>query len=315
MLVRNVSLVMLAAVIMLASGAWQSVHAETKPAVRYARAIYDTHDDKLYKWRDTTGQENRYAEVFIVRADLTRSTPYPLLKRRSGNVYERFTISQFARKAANLHKKGRVLKAVINAGYFDPKTGGNLSFIYNGWSQRENYHNPSAAVIADKPYVATRSEIRFFLLSAPRIVSHVARGAQAQVSIQGAGKIVPWDSNMLSRESVPNTGFVTRAGQRVPIRRARTIVGYAGTTLYLVAVNEKPVGWRDPEFATTGVTAYQASRIMNHLGVAEALLLDGGGSTQMWVHTKGVVSKNGVGGVGGRSERGVVSALAIFAVP
>lgn len=312
---HKISLVLFAVSLILNGILSPFVRADSSPAVRYARAIYDTRDDKLYNWRDISAQQDRYAEVHMVRVDLRRATPYPLMKRRSGAVYERFTISQFASRAANLHKKGGVLKAVINGGYFDPGTGGNLSFIYNGWSRRDKNHNPSDSVIRDKPYVATRSEIRFFPGRAPTIVSHVSRGPTATVSIQGAGKILPWDRDNLVREQVPNWGVIERAGQRLPLRRARTIVGYQGLTLYLVAVNEKPVDWRSAEFATTGVSVYQASRIMSQLGAAEALLLDGGSSTQMWVDTQGVVSKNGKNGGTGRSERGVVSALAIFAEP
>jgi len=57
----------------------------------------------------------------------------------------------------------------------------------------------------------------------------------------------------------------------------RTAVGFAGMTVYMVVVDG-----RQPELSI-GVTRGEMARIMLDLGCTDALSLDGGGSTTMWV--------------------------------
>ncbi|MBI3910109.1 MAG: phosphodiester glycosidase family protein [Armatimonadetes bacterium] len=83
-------------------------------------------------------------------------------------------------------------------------------------------------------------------------------------------------------------------------RHPRTAVGYRDNTLFLVTVDGRQPGYSD------GMTLEELARLMVELGCQEALNLDGGGSTTMWV--RGAVRNRPSDG----RERAVANGLAIF---
>lgn len=99
---------------------------------------------------------------------------------------------------------------------------------------------------------------------------------------------------------VPNT---SDAGSFCTTRHPRTMVGLSADrgTLYLAVVDgrsSRSIGMRCDEMAL----------FMKELGAHDALNLDGGGSTAMWVRGSGVINRPSDG-----SERSVVNHLAVYA--
>ncbi len=113
---------------------------------------------------------------------------------------------------------------------------------------------------------------------------------------KGRPALVVPDSNRLWEASLPDSNIMTagplllRAGQEVPQRDDRTFVTRRhnrtalgirpdGTTLLLVA---------DGRFnhQAEGLSLPELQRVMRWLGCTEAINLDGGGSTTMYVHDK-----------------------------
>ena len=116
----------------------------------------------------------------------------------------------------------------------------------------------------------------------------------------GKPSLVVPDSNRLSEEKMSEKNIMTagpmllREGEMVPQRDDRTFVTRRhnrtalgirkdGTTVLLVA---------DGRFKDTaeGFTLYELERVMKWLGCTEAINLDGGGSSTMYVKDSGVVN-------------------------
>jgi len=147
---------------------------------------------------------------------------------------------------------------------------------------------------------------------------YVAFGAtQNEVSPPSATHTTPPD---WVREMVGGRPQLVAGGVAVPISSGnaafcgshdpRTAVGISadGATLWLVVVDRLP---RDTGSTSRGMTCSEMASLLLSLGAADALNLDGGGSTQMWVANKGYV--NDPSGNAGGGIRVVANHLAIQA--
>lgn len=63
----------------------------------------------------------------------------------------------------------------------------------------------------------------------------------------------------------------------VDLRHPRTAIGFGGGKFYLVAVDGRRPGYSE------GMTLLELAELMKELGCQEAMNLDGGGSTEMWI--------------------------------
>lgn len=84
-------------------------------------------------------------------------------------------------------------------------------------------------------------------------------------------------------------------------RHPRTLAGFSDREILLVTVDGRQRGW------SVGMTCYETARLMQDLGCTEAVNLDGGGSTTMWV--QGQVVNRPSGGV----ERLIANAILVRA--
>lgn len=91
---------------------------------------------------------------------------------------------------------------------------------------------------------------------------------------------------------------VARTGGRY--RHPRTLVGIRGRSVFMVTVDGRRPGY------SVGMTLWEAARLMQSLGCTDAMALDGGGSTTMWV--RGSVNNRPSGG----RERAVSNGLMVF---
>jgi hypothetical protein len=127
---------------------------------------------------------------------------------------------------------------------------------------------------------------------------------------------LPWMTDLVSgrpqllgdgqRVEIP-AGVQAFCGSRAP----RSAVGFSrdGSKLYLAVVDRTP---RDTGTTSRGMTCTEMADLMKGLGAWEAMNLDGGGSTQLWVRGKGYVNDPS-GNNHGAGLRVVANHLAIFA--
>lgn len=126
----------------------------------------------------------------------------------------------------------------------------------------------------------------------------------------------PWMTDLVSgrpqllgdgqRVEIP-AGVQAFCGSRAP----RSAVGFSrdGSKLYLAVVDRTP---RDTGTTSRGMTCTEMADLMKGLGAWEAMNLDGGGSSQLWVRGKGYVNDPS-GNNHGAGLRVVANHLAIFA--
>lgn len=115
-----------------------------------------------------------------------------------------------------------------------------------------------------------------------------------------------WDSAQVAcwRDILVSGGFLLEKGKILvpasPDRHPRTLIGVDGERVLLVAVDGRSPG------RATGMTPRECAFLMQQLGASQALNLDGGGSTTLWLKERGVVNRP-CGGLFGRGERRVGS--------
>jgi exopolysaccharide biosynthesis protein len=164
--------------------------------------------------------------------------------------------------------------AALNGTFFDVKNGGSVDFIrINGMTLDST--RPAGKFLAEHQRSA--------------IVIH-----RNQVEIIRGDSTIGWEKRLLSEENVMVTGpLLIHQGKRLALsarpfnttRHPRTALGITrkGEILWIT------VDGRAKEAA--GMNLFELSQVMAALGCVEAINLDGGGSTTLWIDG---VSKTGV---------------------
>jgi hypothetical protein len=222
--------------------------------------------------------------------------------------------------------------AIINGGFFDPRSKRNASFgvtrmqvIEPDWGlqftaeQEARIVTRSILMLPVEPrsgratafitsplqWFADRNEPPQVRRIEELLTEEAQRAAMAGwelTAIQGGGRLLPFDRDSSSydrggsaNDYNPDPGFdgVT----------SRTAVGISGRCAFLVTV-DKP-----------GVTIARLARVMTAIGAADAIAFDGGGSTQMAI--TGTAMGSDVQEVSRNDSpvRTVASSIAVFAYP
>jgi hypothetical protein len=119
-------------------------------------------------------------------------------------------------------------------------------------------------------------------------------GPEIETAVGGGPRIVRAARVAVETE---NEGFTAAFAEA---RHPRTAVGIRGRTLYLAAVDGRQPGY------SVGMSLPELAELMLGLGCREALNLDGGGSTTLWLRGRVVNSPSG------GSERRVANALVVL---
>ncbi len=222
----------------------------------------------------------------VRRLDRTTSTPWEIhalvVNLCQAGVRMRATAPSEASRRTSSFAALVGAEAAINGDFYASGTPVGLA-IGNGTRWTKTADGPSHGFVAFGPGTADVSFPSEVVSSPPPWMREVVGG---NVTLVAGG--------------VPNT---TDAGSFCTARHPRTMVGLSAdrSTLYLAVVDgrsSRSVGMRCDEMAL----------FMKELGAYDALNLDGGGSTTMWVKGSGVINRPSDG-----TERTVVNHLALFA--
>ncbi len=177
--------------------------------------------------------------------------------------------------------------AAINGGFF-------------GGCQTVSMIKLENAVLATNPgYKPARSTFGITASNVPMIaaISSTNSWSSAKHALGGGPNLL---TNGTVNVTTAQEGFASSYANRNP----RTALGITSANkLLLVTVDGRTT-------AGAGMTLNELATYMTYLGCNNAMNLDGGGSTTMWTTGSGVVNTPSDG-----VERGVVTALGIFAAP
>jgi hypothetical protein len=309
---------------------WGAVEVRAEPAIDYKHFLYRKAGagPPLVKMpRDGRFDPQRFAHVHWVRVDLRKTsvTPYarqlPRVDAKGRSLFHRQALTAHVAALPKTTRGGLKLAVVVNGGLFSCSTkkadpSCRDAPRSNRWCRRVCRNTTDtwnlaymtsldgdswANAATDQRCTRIRKGIRFVRGSGAWINAYdpnTWRPQSGRSYIQGAGVVVPWADGQAERASNcvidPNR------------TRARTILGISRNILHVVAVDEVP-GVRG-----TGITALQASRLLA-LAAPRAIMLDGGGSTTLWVRGRLVSANNRIDGSGRRRQRAIASVLAIYA--
>ncbi|WP_256002546.1 phosphodiester glycosidase family protein [Pedobacter deserti] len=162
--------------------------------------------------------------------------------------------------------------AAVNGTFFDVKNGGSVDFIKaNGQVEQENRLDNNQRASHQRAAVAIRD---------------------------GRLDIYKWDGSDKWEQDLPATEVMTSgpllsfkgkqevldSGAFNVLRHPRTAVGVkADGKVLLVTIDGRHT-------SAAGMSLFELSKVMRWLGCVDAINLDGGGSTTLWVNSTGVVN-------------------------
>ncbi|MBQ3101434.1 phosphodiester glycosidase family protein [bacterium] len=182
---------------------------------------------------------------------------------------------------------------VVNGGFFDRETGGEISFVMIDGKLKNSPFNNNKTMTSIKETgrfkeVVNRSELRIFELEKGKYAFRIAQHFQSDAdkiflkhSLQAGPMLAP---RYLAQEEgfiqKDNEGNITLDSCNMSKRRPRTIIGIKGKYLYIIAfsMSKKMTGAELQEFAKK-----QRFR--------QALALDGGGSTSLITDEVQIISE------------------------
>jgi len=231
--------------------------------------------ERTERWTD-----GALARVFAARVDLCQST---LTVRVSSPNEGARTVSAFARNARAL--------VAVNGDYFDratlrptgPARASGLLWSTSAWTHHDSIlaiHRDGSAVFRDVTAPGTGPLTQIF--NAQDLQHSDVLSARERVLINGRPRLSPW---------------VEHAGRRHP----RTGVGLSADrrTMWLVVIDGRTA-------RSAGATVEELAETLRALGASDGVKLDGGGSSAMFVRTRGVINHPSDG-----RERVVANHLAI----
>jgi hypothetical protein len=207
---------------------------------------------------------------------------------------------------------GRVM--LFTPAYHDDTdtTAGGLEWVIDGDPLRVvgGPHTEGRTVIPRSGFVVSYGGI-----TAPPELARLARGTRVHIEVQydtSAGSATEWSA---TSEIIGGAGLLARGGRYVTdwrmerfqkgfaeLRHPRTMIGTArDRAIWLVTVDG-----RQPQLSA-GMTLVELRALARRLQLTDALNLDGGGSTTMWVGGKVVNSPSDVAG-----PRKVSDAILVF---
>lgn len=210
--------------------------------------------------------------IYIVDVD-TEKCPECL------NIYVSDTLETVENVAENT---GSV--AAINGGYFDPANNKTSSYIIkNGLIVDDptyNQHLMRNSML--KPYlpaILNRSEFRFLDCNGKKQFEIVQHNQPPLIncnitdSIQGGPELLPQFKLYEEAFAVKKNGKIIRQAAGSLGKYARSAIGIKNNHVLLIAVSSK-----------AGMTLEQLARYLRKLGIEQALALDGGSSTSLYVN-------------------------------
>jgi hypothetical protein len=272
----------------------------------YTRARYAAAADRLAL--------DRAGPVHVLRVDLTRVRLEPWVSGRSGDAAWPWVKQPVAALAAafNEDRPAGAERAVaaINGGFFGPiggPTGKSYSRVFTSAGPQVWQ---TAAAEAGNPDRQTRMQARMELRipAGPVRAVSIEPGDTNDPAPPAGALVLGGGGRLLPTVSSPRTLRPAVAPDPEPrLARPRTALGFASArpgVVFLVTVD-----------AAAGVDIETLSRLMRQAGAPgppldQAMAFDGGGSTQMWIDGRGVVSAND----NPRARvpgRGIVSALLV----
>ncbi len=166
---------------------------------------------------------------------------------------ERKTVSQLA-KAGNA-------AAAVNAGFF---TFEKPSRPAGALKAAGKVHNDASGGAANRAYLAIPPDGKPVILTPEQF------------------QLEPYDSVVYGNQLLLKEGKITADAD--PARHPRTLVGItADGTIYLVVVDGRAK-------ESIGVTFRESAELLQALGCVDAINLDGGGSSAMWIRSSGIVN-------------------------
>lgn len=142
-------------------------------------------------------------------------------------------------------------------------------------------------------------------LAAAKILRHATPGAAVRLRFDLAPRelanadLLVGGAGRLLEGGRPATARWSRWGAFATSRHPRTAIAWNGTRHWLVTVDGRRSGW------SSGMSFAELADFLLSLGARDAMNLDGGGSTAMWVDGQGVVNRPS----DASGERAVGSAL------
>lgn len=175
-------------------------------------------------------------------------------------------------------KWGRQERAIaaINGNFFNPEEGGSVCFF----KEDGKLINPT---------IPDPEELLFLPMLDEAAVAIKDNGVRiVEQPDSGWGTLNSYPTLMSSGPLLVQNGMVQPQEEIdfISKRHARTAIGIKGTTIFLVVVD----GYNE---AASGMSIPELSSLMLDLGCSDALNLDGGGSSTLWIQTefvKGVVN-------------------------
>jgi exopolysaccharide biosynthesis protein len=183
--------------------------------------------------------------------------------------------------------------AAINGGFFDRKHGGSVNYIELNdsvistsrpaklqWAKPDSVANGALLLMKD-----------LTLRIQPAETDKFYEDSRQEAAVLVSGPLLIHDSRMMR---LPNISFTDK-------RHPRTCVCITRDAVMFVAIDGRNKN-------AEGMSLYEAQKYLLRLGCVNAINLDGGGSTTLWIKNKGIVNHPS----DAAGERGVANAVLLI---
>lgn len=163
----------------------------------------------------------------------------------------------------------------INGGFFNMEKGGSISYFEINDSVINNTSYPIAkrekfdSIINGVLIITKKNKLKILFAQSEKFYTK----SKKEHSVLFTGPILIRNSKA---QSLPNMSFVHK-------RHPRTCIGFSKDSIFFVTIDGRSE-------RAAGMSLYETQRFLLNIGCTDAINLDGGGSTTMWIKDKGIIN-------------------------
>ncbi len=163
----------------------------------------------------------------------------------------------------------------INGGFFNMKKGGSISYFEKNDSVINYTQYPRAkrekfdSIINGALIITKKNKLKIEIAKPEDFY----KKSKKEHTVLLTGPILIKNSKP---QSLPNMSFTHK-------RHPRTCIGYSNDSIFFVTIDGRNKN-------AAGMNLYEAQDFLKNMGSTNAINLDGGGSTSLWIKNKGIIN-------------------------